>query len=1101
MQVTKCLYCNHNQLPQVTHRLDGVGILKCTRCGLMMVEKLASNTESLYTADYFEKLEGTASGYTNYLSSPAANLIGKYAFVRLMSSDVGAHLDMGCADGSLMDIFKSEGFSTQGLEISKDAVAIAQAKNLDVLQSNLHTFPPEIEKKDVITAFDLLEHADRPGLVLKNVYNTLKDGGRFVFSTLSVKKNTPTDYWFNNSLEHYVYYNKDSLHFILTDVFGEGNYDFIEIDGAGGAEFWGVARKGAIAQERKNLGYIETRATSVGDAQTAYWLALFNNQIAHFDVSQDIIKSHTKKWDERALVMARFYNEYFQGRFANAIQVLDDSEYAIASSEPIFWHAVYDAKNRLSELEKATVEKESNEQIIELRDEVFKLRDKLFALNNSRAVRYAVAAQKSAAKVRSLKTESKHLPKKTLKFGYHVVRQVAVRTVPKPIRKKIKDGAIDRLRDYLKKSREIVKTYIVVKAKKWNDDKPLISVVIPYYNRADTIDDTLNSLRLQTFANFEVLIVNDGSTDAASNDKLKLLEKDELVTKVITQKNQGVAAARNNGIAQARGKYIVCLDSDDMIQPTYLEKAALVLETHPDVSIVSTYMTMFGVKDNAIYNHSTYSPLNLYEDNMIITAAMFRKIAWQGSGGYKSNIGYEDWEFWLTLTENGHFTRQIPEALFRYRVAMSSRYVEDKDVHWRHVRAIRALHPDYKKQVRAILNERKAVETVVDSNTALINMCNDVHYESNQVITKKNILITMPWMVFGGAETLVYNYTKAIEDEYTISFITGLKSENEWEYKFAEIGKQITHLPNLFEEKGQRLEYILNFIKTRNIHILHLVHNEFMLEFLPAIKERYPDLKIVITMFNDSVDYFPKVIKAASYIDAYVSDNDLALKSLATASESNENVLIRRIPNGVDASTKFNPKLYNRDELRKGLSIQGDDIAVFYIGRLSEEKNPNVFLDVVRRTIKAKRGSYKFFMIGDGPMKDQLLHDYEDVMDGDNFTYLGYQKDVSKYLAAADVFILPSSIEGFPLSVIEAMAMRVVSICSRVGALPSVVHEASDGFLVTPGSSDEIYEKLSRLKAGASLEGIKDNARELVMSNYTIEILGKNYKDVYGDLL
>jgi glycosyltransferase involved in cell wall biosynthesis/SAM-dependent methyltransferase len=1067
-----------------------------------MVDKIADNTERLYTADYFEKLESTKNGYTDYLSSPAANLIGKYAFTRLVSSDDAKfHLDLGCADGSLMDIFKSEGFSTQGLEISKDAVTIANNKGLDVVLSNLHTFPSDTDKKDIITAFDLLEHADQPGRVLKNIYKSLQDDGQFIFSTLSVKKNTPTDYWFNNSLEHYVYYTKESLDFILKDIFGEGNYCFIEIDSSAGAEFWGVAKKRQIGSEKKHLDYIAARKTNITDHKAAYWLSLFNNQIARFDVSNDIIENFADKWDDRTLIKARFYNDYSQGKFANAMQVLNESNYVIPSSEPIFWHAVYDAKTRLSELEKATVEKESNEQIIELRDEVFKLRDKLFALHNSKAVRYAMAIKKGAAQARSIKNKSKHLPRNTLKLGYQAVRRAAILTVPSKTRKKIKREFIDTLRERIKKTRQVNKVYVVVDADKWNADKPLVSVVIPYYNRADTIDDTLSSLRTQTFGDFEVIIVNDGSTDAQSIEKIKSLKKDSIVTKVITQKNQGVAAARNNGISQAQGKYIVCLDSDDMVQPTYLEKAALVLETHPDVSIVSTYMTMFGVKDNTIYNHSEYSPLSLYEDNMIITAAMFRKLAWEDSGGYKSDIGYEDWEFWLTLTENGHFTRQIPEALFRYRVAMSSRYVEDKGVHWRHVRAIHALHPNYKKTVQLLVRARRSTETVVTSETSMINMRNKDDYSVNGVITKKNILITMPWMVFGGAETLVYNYTKAIKDEYTVSFMTGIKSENEWEYKFAEIGEQIIHLPNLFEERNQKLEYILNFLETRNIHVLQLVHNEFMLEFLPEIRLHFPDLKIVITMFNDSVDYFPDVVSAAPYVDAYVSDNDLALKSLAKASEGNENVLIRRIPNGVDATTVFNPKRYDRDEMRKKLGMQSNEVAVFFIGRLSQEKNPNVFIDVARDAMENKSSTHRFFMIGDGIMKDQLVNNYKDVMENDKFEYLGYQKDVSKYLAAADVFILPSSIEGFPLSVIEAMAMRVVSICSRVGALPSVIHEGVDGYLVTPGSSKEIYEKLMKIKSDKALEDMKDNARELVMSNYTIEILGRNYKDIYGDLL
>lgn len=243
MKVKSCLYCGDSRLVRVANRLDNNVVLRCTNCGLMMVEDINDDSEKLYTADYFEKDEGTRSGYTNYLSSPVANLIGKYAFSRLFVKQIGSHLDLGCADGSLMEIFKSEGFFTHGLEISKDAVKIANEKGLDVSFSKLHSFPKKQPRSNLITAFDLLEHADAPGKILHSIYDNLKEGGCFCFSTLSADVNNPSDYWFNNSLEHYIYYDRDNLSYILSDVFGENNFGFVEIEVNGVAEFWGFAKK------------------------------------------------------------------------------------------------------------------------------------------------------------------------------------------------------------------------------------------------------------------------------------------------------------------------------------------------------------------------------------------------------------------------------------------------------------------------------------------------------------------------------------------------------------------------------------------------------------------------------------------------------------------------------------------------------------------------------------------------------------------------------------------------------------------------------------------------------------------------------------------
>jgi len=220
MRVTSCLYCGGSALSPVTQRSDGIGILKCAACGIMMVDRISDTYEDLYTAEYFEKQKDTKSGYTSYLSSPVANMIGKYGFARLFAREPGHHLDLGCADGSLIEIFANDGFESRGLEISKAAIEIARTKGLDVRFSKLHGFPAGLPSSNAITAFDLLEHADRPRQVLKAVYDNLSHGGYLIFSTLSVKREDPSDFWFNHSLEHYVYYNQDNLTLVLTDIWG-----------------------------------------------------------------------------------------------------------------------------------------------------------------------------------------------------------------------------------------------------------------------------------------------------------------------------------------------------------------------------------------------------------------------------------------------------------------------------------------------------------------------------------------------------------------------------------------------------------------------------------------------------------------------------------------------------------------------------------------------------------------------------------------------------------------------------------------------------------------------------------------------------------------
>jgi glycosyltransferase involved in cell wall biosynthesis len=142
----------------------------------------------------------------------------------------------------------------------------------------------------------------------------------------------------------------------------------------------------------------------------------------------------------------------------------------------------------------------------------------------------------------------------------------------------------------------------------WPKEAPLVSVIIPYYNRADTIDDTLESLLHQTFHGFETIVVDDGSSEQASVNKLKQISKEFPSVKVLSQANLGVAEARNTGVKAAKGKYIICLDSDDVLDPTFIEKATLVLEAEPDIGLVTAYMQMFGVRSELLSrSKKTYS--------------------------------------------------------------------------------------------------------------------------------------------------------------------------------------------------------------------------------------------------------------------------------------------------------------------------------------------------------------------------------------------------------------------------------------------------------------------------------------------------------------
>ena len=178
------------------------------------------------------------------------------------------------------------------------------------------------------------------------------------------------------------------------------------------------------------------------------------------------------------------------------------------------------------------------------------------------------------------------------------------------------------------------------------------------------------------------------------------------------------------------------------------------------------------------------------------------------------------------------------------------------------------------------------------------------------------------------------------------------------------------------------------------------------------------------------------------------------------------------------------------------MEIKEDEVACFFIGRLSVEKNPNVVVEVAKKIKKIK-----FFIVGDGPMKPQI--EASTKIKKNNVRYLGYSDRIPEYLIAADIFLLPSSIEGFPLSLIEAMSMGVVSIASNVGAISDVIDEGKNGYIINPpGSVKEIVKILS--SSSMNHKQLKQKgllARETVENKFSLDVLRKNYINTYDEIL
>jgi glycosyltransferase involved in cell wall biosynthesis len=226
---------------------------------------------------------------------------------------------------------------------------------------------------------------------------------------------------------------------------------------------------------------------------------------------------------------------------------------------------------------------------------------------------------------------------------------------------------------------------------------PIISIIVPVYNGEKYLYETLSSIKALKFPSYEIIIIDDGSTDTTRQiaNEFVLNNNNSIL---IVQPNQGVSIARNAGIAKAKGKYILPFDSDDIICENYIDEAVKVLDNDDQVKVVASKAELFG-DETGSWELPDFSLLRLAHRNMIPICSVFRKSDWERVGGYCTELpGREDWEFWISLLKNGGKVVKLPIVGFKYRMHKSSKRNRTRKFKRRIFATLNKRHPEFFKE-------------------------------------------------------------------------------------------------------------------------------------------------------------------------------------------------------------------------------------------------------------------------------------------------------------------------------------------------------------------------------------------------------------------
>ena len=638
---------------------------------------------------------------------------------------------------------------------------------------------------------------------------------------------------------------------------------------------------------------------------------------------------------------------------------------------------------------------------------------------------------------------------------------------------------------------DLPKLFVVeIEQEKWDQNLPLVSVIIPCYNYGQYVEEAIDSVLNQTFKNLEIIVVDDGSTDTYTIEVLDNLNKPK--TKLIRTTNQKLPAARNNGIKEAQGKYICCLDADDILKPTYIEKCIILMEQE-NLDVCYSWIQEFGYSD-FIWQTREFILEDLIHQNCCVVSALFRKSTWKKVGGFNEKMihGYEDWDFWIKIAKNAGRGKKINEPLFLYRKHGRSMIDDAKEKHEFLCSKLRENHLELYKDKYLVQKIQSNITNYIVTN-AYDNITHSFssNFEASNSIS---ILFLLPYLVIGGAEKVALDVIRACHRaNYHTSVITTVEPSermgNMSEIYEKEV-KELYQLPKLFSSKSQWKDFIFHILKSRSINIIFLAGSTYGYELLSEIKQHFPHIKVVNPIYLP----FGQIDNNKRFYD-YIDVTILENQSLTDAMDWANPIKQKVIQNGVDIED-FQPTVQS---MILDSKITDEKFVISFIGRFSQQKCPDVFLNILMRL--QQYDNLNFIMAGDGELYPEIFKLIQKFQLEDRVSLPGFINS-KEYLGLSNLLILPSESEGRPNIVLESLAMGVPVIASSVGGLPEIIQDGYNGFLCQSGNVNDFLNRIKEVLNNQELYlNMRKNAREYAVNNLDIKIMYQNYLDTFQSLI
>lgn len=615
---------------------------------------------------------------------------------------------------------------------------------------------------------------------------------------------------------------------------------------------------------------------------------------------------------------------------------------------------------------------------------------------------------------------------------------------------------------------------------------PLVSVVIPCFNYGRFVQAAVDSVVSQSLQDFEIIVVDDGSTDPATIAVLDGMSHPKV--RLHRQANAGLPSARNAGIEGARGRYVCCLDADDALAPTYLEKCVSLLESNPGVRLAYSWLELCG-DETGHWESADLDLDRLLVTNHIIVSAVFWREDWQRAGGYSASMrgGYEDWEFWLRLAGLGVRGKSIPELLFRHFRHGRTMTHEANDMARELMERMRAGNARLFADA-SFRREIKSGYRDVQLDRPFLALSSPRQFRSPA--HRQAMLVLLPWLDNGGAEILVRDVLAGLSVDCSLYVATTLQHSHPLTRSFEDISEGVYHLANFLAERDWTA-FLSNLIETRNVRTVLVSGSEFGYVALEELCASHPDIRVVDILHNDSeLGHIGNALRADHLIDTHVGVSGKIVRSLVERGASDRKC--RAINNGVDLSYWRQGEATDRARGRAALGLAPNDFVCLFVGRFSAEKRPQVFAQIAERFVA--QPDMRFVMVGEGPLASSVRSQGRSVL------YLNVRSRTDMYdvYAAADVLVITSAVEGLPMVLLEALAVGVPVYATRAGEIESVIEDGVNGYTVPVDQPLMLVPLLEAARNDAERLRLLSGATRpsLIRKGLTLETMVGRYREL-----